>query len=121
MTPGVLVLDEPANGLDPQGVHWIRVLLREFADRGGTVLLSSHLLHEVEAIADHLVIISDGRVGGRRHPGPAADLPDHRGAGHRLPALSASGRQAHTTADGTLETDAEPEIVGRIAAQAGPS
>ena len=60
--PGVLILDEPANGLDPEGVAWIRALLRDFADRGGTVLLSSHLLAEVQATADHLVIISAGRI-----------------------------------------------------------
>jgi ABC-2 type transport system ATP-binding protein len=60
--PSVLVLDEPANGLDPGGVAWIRALLRDFASRGGTVLLSSHLLAEVHATADHLVIIDQGRV-----------------------------------------------------------
>ena len=121
--PRVLILDEPANGLDPQGVHWIRVLLREFADRGGTVLLSSHLLHEVEAIADHLVIISDGRI-------VADGAPDQLRASRAtlvraidLPALSAAlssaGHQTRTTAEGTLETDAEPETVGRVAARCG--
>ena len=60
--PAALILDEPANGLDPEGIAWMRTLLRDFADRGGTVLLSSHLLHEVQAIADHLVVISDGAV-----------------------------------------------------------
>jgi ABC-2 type transport system ATP-binding protein len=60
--PGVLILDEPANGLDPEGIAWIRTLLRDFAARGGTVLLSSHLLAEVQATADHLVIIDQGRV-----------------------------------------------------------
>ena len=75
--PEVLILDEPANGLDPEGMRWMRELLRDFADRGGTVLLSSHLLHEVEALADRLVIIGVGRIvaaglarraaGGRRH------------------------------------------------------
>ena len=60
--PEVLILDEPANGLDPEGMRWMRGLLRDFADRGGTVLLSSHLLGEVEAIADQLVIIGDGRI-----------------------------------------------------------
>ena len=60
--PEVLILDEPANGLDPEGIRWMRGLLRDFADRGGTVLLSSHLLYEVEAIADQLVIIGDGRI-----------------------------------------------------------
>src|SRR4051794_37503279 len=50
--PQVLVLDEPANGLDPAGIRWMRDLLRDYADRGGTVLLSSHLLHEIEVVAD---------------------------------------------------------------------
>ena len=63
--PEVLILDEPANGLDPEGMRWMRGLLRDFADRGGTVLLSSHLLHEVEATADQLVIIGDGRIAAR--------------------------------------------------------
>ena len=58
----VLILDEPANGLDPQGMRWMRALLRDFADRGGTALLSSHLLHEVEAVADQIVIIAGGRI-----------------------------------------------------------
>ena len=60
--PRALILDEPANGLDPEGIAWMRRLLRDFADRGGTVLLSSHLLHEVQATVDHLVVISDGAV-----------------------------------------------------------
>jgi ABC-2 type transport system ATP-binding protein len=60
--PGVLILDEPANGLDPEGIFWMRGLLRDFADRGGTVLLSSHLLREVEAVADQLVVIGAGRI-----------------------------------------------------------
>ncbi|MEZ5235476.1 MAG: ATP-binding cassette domain-containing protein [Acidimicrobiales bacterium] len=60
--PRALILDEPANGLDPEGIAWMRTLLRDFADRGGTVLLSSHLLHEVQATADHLAVISDGAV-----------------------------------------------------------
>ncbi len=60
--PRVLILDEPANGLDPEGIFWMRGLLRDFADRGGTVLLSSHLLREVEAVADRLVVIGGGRI-----------------------------------------------------------
>ena len=60
--PSVLILDEPANGLDPEGIAWIRTLLRDFAAQGGTVLLSSHLLAEVQATADHLVIIDHGSV-----------------------------------------------------------
>ncbi|MDQ1725295.1 MAG: type transport system ATP-binding protein [Frankiaceae bacterium] len=60
--PEVLILDEPANGLDPEGIAWMRRLLRDFADQGGTVLLSSHLLNEVQATVDHLVVISHGAV-----------------------------------------------------------
>jgi len=60
--PEVLILDEPANGLDPEGIVWMRRLLRDFADRAGTVLLSSHLLREVEKVADELVVIGGGRV-----------------------------------------------------------
>jgi ABC-2 type transport system ATP-binding protein len=60
--PELLVLDEPANGLDPAGVHWLRVLLREFAERGGTVLVSSHLLAEVSQTVDQVLIIDRGRL-----------------------------------------------------------
>ncbi len=60
--PSVLILDEPANGLDPAGIHWMRGLLRGFAERGGTVFLSSHLLNEVEIIADQLLVIGRGTI-----------------------------------------------------------
>src|SRR6478672_5587787 len=60
--PSVLVLDEPANGLDPAGIRWMRGLLKGYAERGGTVLLSSHLLHEVEIIADEMILIGRGRI-----------------------------------------------------------
>ncbi len=60
--PRLLVLDEPANGLDPVGVHWLRAFLRRFAERGGTVLVSSHVLAEVAQTADQVVIINRGRL-----------------------------------------------------------
>ncbi len=60
--PSALVLDEPVNGLDPDGIRWIRGLLRGHADAGGTVLLSSHLMGEVAEIADDLVVIAGGRI-----------------------------------------------------------
>lgn len=69
--PTVLLLDEPVNGLDPQGIYWMRGLLRQFADAGGAVLLSSHLLHEVQQIADHIVMIGQGRIVAN---GPTAEL-----------------------------------------------
>ncbi len=80
--PEILILDEPANGLDPEGMRWMRRLLRDFADRGGTVLLSSHLLVEVEAVADRMIIIADGRI---QAQGTRAELlPDDRGGLERL-------------------------------------
>jgi ABC-2 type transport system ATP-binding protein len=60
--PELLVLDEPANGLDPAGVHWLRAFLRGYADRGGTVLVSSHLLAEVAQTVDRVLIIRRGRL-----------------------------------------------------------
>jgi ABC-2 type transport system ATP-binding protein len=60
--PDVLILDEPANGLDPEGVHWLRTFLRGFADRGGTVLVSSHQLAEMAQTVDDVVIIAHGRL-----------------------------------------------------------
>jgi ABC-2 type transport system ATP-binding protein len=65
--PELLVLDEPANGLDPAGVHWLRRFLRRFAERGGTALVSSHMLAEAARTVDDVVIIDRGRriAGGR--------------------------------------------------------
>jgi ABC-2 type transport system ATP-binding protein len=60
--PGILILDEPVNGLDPQGVRWIRELMRALAAQGRTVLLSSHLMSELELTADRLIIIGRGRL-----------------------------------------------------------
>ncbi|HTJ32137.1 MAG TPA: ABC transporter ATP-binding protein [Dactylosporangium sp.] len=82
--PGLLVLDEPANGLDPAGMAWLRGLLRRRAASGGTVLVSSHVLAEVAQTADHIVIVHEGRL---RHEGAAgADLErtflQATGAGH---------------------------------------
>ena len=60
--PPMLILDEPVNGLDPEGIRWMRELLRAQADAGGTVLLSSHLMGEVAGVADDLVVIAQGRI-----------------------------------------------------------
>jgi ABC-2 type transport system ATP-binding protein len=125
--PEVLILDEPANGLDPAGIRWMRDLLRGYADRGGTVLLSSHLLHEIEVIADDLVVIGQGRIVAQ---GTKAELLESAGTLVRtrdVPALSlaltASGLtvtpSAATGADDALRVDADPELVGKVAAAAG--
>ena len=60
--PSVLILDEPVNGLDPEGIHWIRELLRDLAAEGRTVLLSSHLMSELELTVDHLIVIGRGHL-----------------------------------------------------------
>jgi len=60
--PDVLLLDEPINGLDPEGIRWVRELLRDLADEGRTVLVSSHLMSEMEDTADHLVVLGRGRL-----------------------------------------------------------
>ena len=67
--PELLILDEPANGLDPAGIHEVRSTIRRLGDEGRTVLLSSHLLHEIEIIADDLIVIGQGRIDDRRSIG----------------------------------------------------
>jgi ABC-2 type transport system ATP-binding protein len=120
--PHVLVLDEPANGLDPGGIRWMRDLLRGFADRGGTVLLSSHLLHEIEVVADDLVVIGNGRIVAK---GTKDDLLREAGTlvRTRRPedlarALHVVGANATPVDAMTLHTDAEPEQVGTVALEA---
>jgi ABC-2 type transport system ATP-binding protein len=121
--PEVLILDEPANGLDPAGIRWMRGLLRDYADRGGTVLLSSHLLHEIEVIADDLVVIGNGRIVAQ---GAKSDLL--RSAGSMLRALDRdviaralleSGISSTTVGADGLLAQAETALVGNIAFAAG--
>ena len=121
--PGVLLLDEPANGLDPAGIRWMRDLLRDFADRGGTVLLSSHLLREVEIIADDSVMIGHGRV---VCEGGMADLVRSLGTVARADdtaalrrALHAVGIETTVSDEGGVATSAEPARVGHVALAAG--
>ncbi len=121
--PAVLILDEPANGLDPAGIRWMRDLLREYADQGGTVLLSSHLLHEIEVIADDLVVIGNGRIVAQ---GTKESLLAAAGTLVRTPnaaalqiALHEAGHPCTLGADGSLRTDAETTEVGQIALTAG--
>ncbi|MFT4010066.1 MAG: ATP-binding cassette domain-containing protein [Nocardioidaceae bacterium] len=121
--PSVLILDEPANGLDPAGIHWMRGLLRDYAQRGGTVLLSSHLLHEVEMIADEMIVIGNGRIVAS---GTKAELLQTAGTFAKgedqaalVAALDAKGIASSPSGDGGLRTEAEPVDVGRAAASAG--
>ena len=117
--PEVLILDEPANGLDPEGIRWMRGLLRDFADRGGTVLLSSHLLMEVEAVADQLLIIGNGRIvaDGSREELLAGTgmLVRATDADALAGALVAADLTYQHVEDGAFVVDAEAEAIGRAA------
>jgi len=120
--PEVLILDEPANGLDPAGIRWMRDLLRGYADQGGTVLLSSHLLHEIEVIADDIVVIGQGRVVAQ---GTKHELLEAAGTYVRATdparlaaALVAAGHPAEQSQQG-LRTDASTDQVGEVALAAG--
>jgi ABC-2 type transport system ATP-binding protein len=123
--PELLVLDEPANGLDPEGIRWLRNFLRSFAGRGGTVFVSSHVLGEMSQLADEVVIIHRGKLvahesvaeltlqaaGATRVRSPRAD--------ELLGRLSDAGVEAESTGAGTLAVHAPPERVGDLAAEAG--
>jgi ABC-2 type transport system ATP-binding protein len=119
----VLILDEPANGLDPEGIRWMRGLLRDFADRGGTVFLSSHLLSEVDAVADRLLIIGQGKIvaDGTREEllagtGVLVKATDPRELEN---ALHSAGITAQRLEDESFVVDAEAEAVGRAALNGG--
>ena len=121
--PAVLILDEPANGLDPAGIRWMRDLLRDYADQGGTVLLSSHLLSEIEIIADDIVMIGKGRIVSQ---GAKAELLRADGTIVRAAdvaalqrALATAGLASTVTDDGSLHTEADPAAVGRAAYDGG--
>jgi ABC-2 type transport system ATP-binding protein len=125
--PEVLILDEPANGLDPAGIRWMRDLLRGYADQGGTVLLSSHLLHEIEVVADDLVVIGQGRVVAQGTKAEllagAGTLVRTRAIDDLAAALTGSGLNpvlsSATGGTDALRVDADPEVVGKVAHEAG--
>ena len=109
--PGILVLDEPTNGLDPAGVHWLREFLRARVDRGGTVLVSSHLLAELAMSADAVVIIKDGRL---VTEGTVAELVGHTGSWVRVRTPQASELHSMLTSRGiSAELSAADEVVAR--------
>jgi ABC-2 type transport system ATP-binding protein len=124
--PQVLVLDEPANGLDPQGVHWLRGFLRQLADQGRTVLVSSHVLAEVAQTVDQVVILAGGRLVTQA---PLAALTDQaRGAVRVRSADTGALRDLLAAHGATVELAGPDELVasgvtsqqvGRTAAAAG--
>jgi ABC-2 type transport system ATP-binding protein len=121
--PSVLILDEPANGLDPAGIRWMRGLLKGYADRGGTVLLSSHLLNEVELIADEMILIGNGRIVAQGNKATLLADADHKvtnvtsldnaALAHALQAKGIASAPAGTG----LRVEAAPVDVGRVAAE----
>ncbi len=120
--PGVLVLDEPTNGLDPPGVRWLRGYVRRLADEGRTVLLSSHALSEVELTADHVLVMANGRL---LRSSSLAALRIEAGVGSKVrtpdadrlsAVLEAAGHTYRRTDEG-LAIDATPEQVGELAAE----
>ena len=125
--PGTLLLDEPVNGLDPEGIQWIRQLLRSLADEGRSILVSSHLMSEMAQTADRLVVVGRGRLIAE---GTVPDLVRGTVAGHvrvdaserdRLAALLVEGGgHATTQADGTLAISGlNAREIGVAAAAAG--
>jgi ABC-2 type transport system ATP-binding protein len=125
--PATLLLDEPVNGLDPEGVRWIRQLLRALADEGRSVLISSHLMSEMALTADRLIVVGRGRLIAE---GSVDDIVRRSSTGHvrvdsaeperlRLH-LVGHGADVSTQADGTFAvTGLDARDVGTIAAAAG--
>jgi ABC-2 type transport system ATP-binding protein len=124
--PPVLVLDEPANGLDPQGIRWLRSFLRGLAQEGRTVLVSSHVLSEVEQTADDVLVLAHGRLvkqgslaelqAATAGGGTTVRSPD---AARLVDALTAAGVPGRYVTAEELRVEAPPERVGEVAAQAG--
>jgi ABC-2 type transport system ATP-binding protein len=116
--PDVLLLDEPVNGLDPEGIRWVRELLRDLADEGRTVLVSSHLMSEMEDTADHLVILGRGRL---LADVPMAELLGRHSAvrvrSPEAPRLAAALRQAGGRVE--LEVDGALRVEGLDGAEVG--
>ncbi len=123
--PGVLVLDEPANGLDPEGIKWMRGLLRELARQGRTVFVSSHLLAEVQQTVDSLLIVARGRLvfqgalDDLTDPSEYATVVDSPDRAALLEALRAKGLEPELMRAGPVVHGLDTTAVGRIAAEAG--
>jgi ABC-2 type transport system ATP-binding protein len=123
--PEALVLDEPANGLDPEGIRWLRRFLRGFAGDGGTVFVSSHVLAEVAQLADEVVIIHRGKLVAQQS---VAELTAQAAGATRvrsprsedlLARLRDAGIEAEAVGAGALSVHAPPELVGDLAAESG--
>jgi ABC-2 type transport system ATP-binding protein len=123
--PELLVLDEPANGLDPEGIRWLRNFLRSFAGAGGTVFVSSHVLAEVAQLAEEVVIIHRGKLVAQQ---TVAELTLQAAGATRvrspraeelLARLREAGIEGDAVEAGVLAVQAPPERIGDLAAEAG--
>jgi len=123
--PGALVFDEPANGLDPEGIRWMRLLMRRLADEGRTVLVSSHVLSEVEQVADNVLVLSKGQLvlssGIETLADPAAGsvVVDAADRAALTTALSIAGFDVEVLRSGLTVRGGDASTVGAVAAQAG--
>lgn len=122
-SPRYLVLDEPMNGLDTEGIGWVKALLRRVADDGAGVLISTHLIGEIEDLADRVVVIDRGRVVVEADPrelGARRTLVRSADDMELVRALEVAGHPATTTAHG-VTTAAATDVVGRVALSAAIS
>ncbi len=123
--PGALVLDEPANGLDPEGIRWMRLLMRRLADEGRTVLVSSHVLSEIEQIADNVLVLSKGRlvyadsIGKLSDPTTGSVVVDAEDRAALTTALSEAGLTFDVLRSGLTVHNTDAAAVGAVAASAG--
>lgn len=123
--PGALVFDEPANGLDPEGIRWMRLLMRRLADEGRTVLVSSHVLSEVEQVADNVLVLSKGQlvlasgIEKLADPSLGSVVVDAADRGALTAALSAAGFEVEVLRSGLTVRGGHTSAVGAVAASAG--
>ena len=119
--PAVLIFDEPVNGLDPDGIHWVRTLMRELAAEGRTVLVSSHLMSEMALTADHLLVIGKGRLIADTSVEEFVRSSSQQSVHVRSPQaaeLAAVCREAGATVDAGTDPDVM-EITGMDSAEVG--
>ncbi|MDQ0645819.1 ABC-2 type transport system ATP-binding protein [Microbacterium natoriense] len=122
---GTLVFDEPANGLDPEGIRWMRLLMRRLADEGRTVLVSSHVLSEVEQVADHVLVLSKGRlvlssgIESLADPASGSVVVDAADRAALTAALAEAGFEVEVLRSGLTVRGGDAKTVGALAATAG--
>jgi len=125
--PPVLVFDEPVNGLDPDGIRWIRTFLRSLADEGRTVFVSSHLMSELEGVADELVVIGRGRLIAHASVAELRSASSDGRVHVRTPQLTevmaalaaAGGVVTSTGSDALVVSGLEPDRIAQIVAESG--